>query len=59
MSVTIRNIRHTKMTTMTDRLKKKKGKFLSQKNGRQLDVAGNVSSDQKTAHFNENELTVL
>lgn len=34
MSVTIRNIRHTKMTTMTDRFLKKKGKkgkFLSQK----------------------------
>lgn len=63
MSVTIRNIRHTKMTTMTDRLKKKKRKKRKisepEKAGRQLDVAGNVSSDQKTAHFNENELTVL
>lgn len=63
MSVTIRNIRHTKMTTMTDRFKKKKRKERKisepEKAGRQLDVAGNVSSDQKTAHFNENELTVL
>lgn len=63
MSVTIRNIRHTKMTTMTDRFLKKKRKKRKisepEKAGRQLDVAGNVSSDQKTAHFNENELTVL
>lgn len=63
MSVTIRNIRHTKMTTMTDRFKKKRKKKRKisepEKAGRQLDVAGNVSSDQKTAHFNENELTVL
>lgn len=51
------------MTTMTDRFKKKKRKKRKisepEKADRQLDVAGNVSSDQKTAHFNENELTVL
>lgn len=49
---------------MTDRFKKKKKKGKRQisepeKAGRQLDVAGNVCSDQKTAHFNENELAVL
>lgn len=46
---------------LTDLKKKRKKRKISEpeKAGRQLDVAGNVSSDQKTAHFNENELTVL
>lgn len=45
---------------LTDLRKRKKRQIHEpEKAGRQLDVAGNVSSDQKTAHFNENELAVL
>lgn len=47
------------LTDLTKKGKKKGQIYEPEKAGRQLDVAGNVSSDQKTAHFNENELAVL